>query len=362
MAILPVRLFHAALDEVANSPAGIVIRGSLDLNTLHNLRTDDYQRSVQPLSSQDNILDALKKGDRLPDLDLGMRGTNFSSPPGSDNFELGDHVFIIDGLQRQSTIIYFMGVRPDVPITIGATVHLNTTKEWERERFHKLNNWRHKLSPNVLLRNMRDDNPVLLMLYGLSHDKSFIMCERISWDQRMRRQDLLTAFNLLRIVGRLHAHKGPGQSGAMEELARGMVKIASNASLPAMRANLHTFFGLVDECWGVRSVQYKEGAVYMRTTFLSVLAKLLSDAHDFWQDKDEKKLFVSADLRRKIGQFPVNDPTVSHLCASSGKARDVLYVMLRDHINSRRKNKLRMRSEALCVFDGNDEGSEEAAA
>jgi len=361
MAIQPVRLFHAALDEVANSPAGIVVRGSIDLSTLHNLRTDDYQRSVQPLSSQDNILDALKKGDRLPDLDLGMRGQNFMSAAGSDTFELTDPVFIIDGLQRQSTIIYFAGIRPDVPITIGATVHLNTTKEWERDRFHKLNNWRHKLSPNVLLRNMRDNNEAVLMLYGLSHDKSFIMCDRISWDQRMRRQDLLTALNLLRIAGRLHSHKGPGSSGAMEDLARCMVKITGNVGLTHMRQNLHTFFGLIDECWGVRAVQYKEGAVYMRTTFLAVLAKILSDAHDFWQDRDEKKLFVNADLRRKIASFPVTDPAVSHLCASSGKSRDVLYVMLHDHINSRRKSKLRMRSEALCTFEGGEDAEEVAA-
>jgi hypothetical protein len=100
----------------------------------------------------------------------------------------------------------------------------------------------------------------------------------------------------------------------------------------------------------------------MRGTFLSVLAKLLSDHHDFWTGDDDKRLFVEAPLKRKIAQFPISDPEVRHLAGSSGKAREILYLMLRDHINSGKRTKhLKARSEALINFDEDKDDTEDAA-
>ncbi|MEN9561336.1 MAG: hypothetical protein RIQ56_609, partial [Candidatus Parcubacteria bacterium] len=140
--ITPVRLFNAALDEVEGSPTGIILRGVIDPSCLKLLRIDDYQREVQPLGSQKSILRALEKGSPLPSVDLGMRGQDFTSRESA--FLLKDPVYIIDGLQRISTAIHHLGVKPGSDVRIGAEVHFNTDRNWERDRFHTLNAYRQK--------------------------------------------------------------------------------------------------------------------------------------------------------------------------------------------------------------------------
>jgi hypothetical protein len=358
--LIHVRMFNAALDDATDSPAGIVLRGAIDLRTLHLLKTDTYQREALPLSSQKRIMSALESGARLPDLDLGMRGSNFSSK--TNEFVLKDPVYIIDGLQRQSTIIYWLQTHVEAVenLRIGATVHFNTTREWERTRFHKLNNWRNRLGPNVLLRNLREDtaygphgHPVLIMLHALTHnEKGFVLCGRTTWQHRAMKSDIISAMTLMRVAGRLHAHKGPCGGGSLDEMVTAALKTGTNVGISNMRENLRTFFNMVDTCWGIRSVAIKEGASYMKLAFLLVLSKLLSDHHDFWLDDEERKLFVHAPLVRKIASFPLHDPEIRHMCSASGKSREHLYLLLRDHINSgKRTKKLRPRSESLVVFD-----------
>jgi hypothetical protein len=354
-----VKLVNAALDDASDSPAGLVLRGSLVLSSLHQLRTDDYQREAQPLSSQRKILDALENRQRLPDLDLGMRGESFTSREGS--FYLHDPVYIIDGVQRVATIINFMGMRPEDAVSIGATVHFRTTRAWEKLRFHKLNNWRFKLSPNITIRNMREENDAVMALYGLCHnDAGFVLKDRVCWDQRMLRGDLLTATQLVRSAGWLHCHKGLGlKSTGVDALTYALARALPTVGMQNFRMNVKAFFELIDECWGVRAVQYREGAIYMRGNFLIVMAKVLSDHHDFWSGAGDRKLFVNADLRRKIAGFPINDPEVVRLGGSPGKARDLLYGLLRDHINSgRRTRRLSLRESAAVAFDSSEDAAE----
>lgn len=359
--IQPVKLFNAALDDATDSPAGVVLRGALDLGSLHHLLRDDYQREAQPLTAQWRILDALQKRTRLPDVDLGMRGEEFTTRDGS--FFLKDPTYIIDGVQRISTIIHFVNTNPGVDVRIGATVHLNTTKEWERERFHRLNNWRSKLSPNILLRNMRESNAGVLMLYGIStNDKVFPLRGRVSWNQRMTKGELTTALTFAKTVAYLHGHKVSSHRNNVEEIGIGLQKLVDVVGIQALRENIRTFFDLIDTCWGIKSVQYKESAIYMRGQFLFVLARLLSDHYDFWQDDAEKRLFVGADLRRKIAQFPIHDPEVVRLAGSSGAARQILYILLRDHINKGKTTKRLSPRSTATTADLSDDDEDDAKA
>ena len=348
-----VRLFNAALDDAHDSPAGVVIRGALDLGTLGNTLVDDYQREVAPLSSQEHIIEGLKSGTRLPDVDLAMRGTDFTIRDG--NVILKDPVFRVDGNQRISTIITFIQMNPGAQVRIGATVHLNTTKEWERQRFHKLNNWRSKVSPNITLRNMREDNTGIHMLINLSqNDKSFPLVGRVSWRQKMLRTEMINARSFVWVINALHVHK-VGMGSTVDELGASMKKLVENIGMQTARDNVRGFFGLIDECWGIKAVQYREGAIYMRNCFLWVLARVLSDHHDFWTDDAEKKLFINVDLRRKIAQFPINDPEIMRLAGSSGKARQILYILLRDHINKGKTTKRLKQRAGIDSFDDEEE-------
>lgn len=356
--INPVKIINGALDEVKESPIGIILRGVITADSLHHLLRDDYQREAQPLTSQGRILEALEKGEPLPDIELGMRGENVTSREG--NFFLKDPVYIIDGLQRVSTAIHFCQTNPGAVVRLGATVHFNTTREWERKRFHTLNTNRLKVSPNVLLRNMREENPGVLALYGLStNDKGFALHNRVSWTQRMAKGELLTATTFVKVVAMTHSHKVAGKGSAIDEVAPALAKIVQVFGVQVMRENVRTFFNLVDECWGIKRVQYREGAVQMKHAFLQVLARILADHYDFWQGDDEKRLFVNADLKRKIAQFPIHDPEIMRLSSSGGMARVILYNMFRDHINSGKRTKRltpRVDVVALVAEDEDEEG------
>lgn len=352
----PLRILSGALDE---TPEGhIVLRGVVDPLSLSSLQIDDYQREALPLSSLSSIIDALKEKETLPDIELGMRGQKYFDKDGV--FTLRDEVFIIDGQQRVNGGLQLLSSNPGLSVRIGATVHFGTTKEWERERFRILNTLRTKVSPNVLLRNKRDESTAVTMLYNLSNgDRSFVLNERVSWRQRMARGELMSALTFAKVIGILHAHKAPTKRTMIEELVPALDKAVDIVGIQNMRDNIRTFFDLLDECWGIKRIQYREGSPQVKGTFLAILALLVSDHHDFWRQSDEKKLVIEASLRRKIALFPVNDPQVTNLASSGGKSREMLYMLLRDHVNSgKRSKRLRSRNGNMIQIEADDDDTE----
>lgn len=355
-----VKIVDAALHETKSGEITLV--GAIAPESLHILKTDDYQREVAPLTSLSDMRDAIKAGETLPPVELGMRGQNFTSREGT--FFLKDPTFIIDGIQRISSAVHVLNTNPGTDVHISCQVRFNTTKEEERELFRKLNTLRTKVSPNVILRNRRSDSPAVLMLYGLTtNDKIFALHGRVTWSQRMGKGELITALTFAKVFGLLHSHKAATKRSRIEELVPALDKAIDAFGISAVRDNIKKFFELVDECWGIKRVHYREGAMYMRHTFLAVLAKLLSDHHDFWQAPDEKRLFVSANLKRKIAQFEVNDPAVIQLTSSSGKSRELLYMLLRDHINKGKTTKrLSPRDTGVVASFEEDEEEDRKAA
>lgn len=340
MATSVVKVQSAALDEAKDGK--IILRGVIDPETLVNLLTDDYQREAQPVSSLSDILEALKAGESLPDIELGMRGEKFREDDSRGNtvVSLQGEVYIIDGLQRVTAARHHMLKHPGIPVRIGATIHFNTNKEWERERFRVLNLLRRKVSTNILLRNKRESSRAVDMLYRLSTtDKTFVMNEKVSWAQNMNRSEMISALTLVKITGLLHSHLVPNRGTSMEDVVRGLNKAVETVGIQSIKANVKTFFDLIDECFGIRSVKYKDSAVHIRSAFLLMMARILSDHKTFWQDDQEKELFVDKPLRSKLSKFPVTDPTVITLVGSSGPSDKMLYTLIVDHINSGKRSK-----------------------
>lgn len=356
-----VRVLKGALEDSPTRGGTIVLRGVLDKRTLRHLRVDEYQREALPLASLVGLIEAFKRGDAIPDIELGVRTEKFKSP--GDDFVLVDHVWIIDGQQRVNAALHVLAHDPDASIALGAKVHFGTTKAWEREHFRVLNQLRNKVSPNVLLRNQREDSPGIGTLYGLSkNDKTFVLHGKVSWSQRMLRCELLTALQLLKITGMLHSHKAAGRSVSVRDMSRQIDQTCEVVGGVIMRENIKAFFDILDECWGLKLVSYKEMAPYLRGTFLLTLAQVLSDHHDFWQQPDEKRLFVNVDLRRKLAGFPITDPNVANLTSAGGRAGLLLYGMIRDHINSGKRTKhLRARVERAAPVGERDDSEIMAA-
>ncbi len=343
---------HAALDELPNG--NIVLRGVLGPDSLKNLQVASYQREVSPLSSLQELVDAFRNGGRVPDIELGMRGQRFDSGE-EGTFILKDPVFIVDGLQRVSAALHLLGIDGVNPPHLGTMVHFSTTEAWERNRFRILNTSRAKVSPNVLLRNLEDEFSAVADLISLSGDRSFVLGERVGWGQRMQRNQLITALAFLKAVGQLHAHLGGGRHNQYYDLARGVNGIRERIGRNRFRANIRRFFDIVDECWGIKRVVYKEGAAQLRTTFLLCLARLFSNHLDFWKGTEEFDFFVEAPIIRKIAMFPLQDPEVSRLAGTSGKAREILYAMLVDHVNSGKRSRRLKPREFVEPIQDDDE-------
>jgi hypothetical protein len=330
------KMTSAALAEEGDD---IVLRGVIDPATLDALRVDSYQREIESRPYIEGIAEGFRTNS-VADIDLGMRGGDFDERSGV--FTLRDPVYIIDGFQRVNAarLALDRGLRP----ALGAALRFNTTFAWEKDRFQVLNAKRKRVSPNVHLRNLRTDFPVVEMLHDLCRrEAGFPLHDRVCWQQNMRRDHLVTALTLLKCVGVLQAHFGAGRSTAMEQLVSAMQGTMEKIGRVAYRQNVLVFFGVLEECWGVSRIPYKEQATVLRGGFLTALARLF-DAHDeFW---NEKRLVVAAPLRRKLKSFPVADPNVAALASGGTAPTSILYQMLLAHLNSgKRTQKLVARDD-----------------
>lgn len=324
-----IKITRAALDE---TDSDIVLRGVIEPESLSLLQVADYQREELPQSKIGPLMVAIQAGG-VPDLQLGCRGGDFIERGGI--FYIQDPTFIIDGLQRRTAALKLIekGIQPH----LGATIYFNTTEELERKRFRALNVTRVKLSPNVLLRNMRYDSPVLQGLYQLCLSSQFAFSRKICWSQVMKRGEVLTATTLIKVTGYVHGRFGY----ALRERSHGKLvpaidKVMAKIGRSTMMANVREYFEVVDFAFRTGEVVYTDAAPSLKAAFLYTLADVFGSFEDFWQDTE---FHVPVELRKKLARFPLNDPHVAQLCAASGSSLKILYTLIVDHINYGKRTK-----------------------
>lgn len=334
------RIINGALDESDVSSAGLILNGRVDPATLRFLKVDNsYQR---PLGVRADIFDALKENKIVPNIEIGVRGQDFETD--GDDFIIHSPAYIIDGWQRTGNALRLLEMIPHHPLRLFATLHFGTDEIWERHRFTELNKNVKRISPNLHLRNMRDGNDAILTLYGLCNSqREFPLFHKVCWSQNMQPGHIITALAVAKIARRLHGHRIPHLGVGAEQMAASLAKISSTVTLPTFRRNVTTFFSTIDECWSFSGIQYRIAAPQVKTPFLTEVARMFSEHASFWEHNDNT-LVVSADDRRKLAKFPINDPQVVHLAGSGGQSRKIIYKLLVDHMNSgRRNNRLRSR-------------------
>lgn len=342
-----IKIVSGSLHESPFNAEAIILRGVIDPESLRRLKVDDYQREVLPLGKLHKMMNAVREGGSLPDIEIGMRGDRVRNSPDGNTYFLQDECFIIDGQQRVNACMNVLTQNGNLPLALGAAIHFNTTKEWEKERFRVLNTDRAKVSPNVLARNLRDQHHMLDQLYTLTEMPGFVLSDRVSWSQGMKRNELITALNFLKVCAHLHGHISPGHATRLEDVAIQLDNMAERATPSQIRENVVTFFNAIDEMWGIRTVQYRELSAHLKGGFLQMLATFLSDHEDFWRGVRGWKLFIDVDLKRKIASFGLTDPHVAALCSSAGASRKILYGLLLEHVNSgKRFKQLKRRKNA----------------
>lgn len=355
-----IRILHPSIDDYQNT---VVIRGVLDNDSLSELRTDFYQRELLPSTSRKNIRAAIEAGSRLPDVVLGMRGDDFNME--KNCLTISDPVFIIDGQQRIRTVMEMLGTETKKNPRLGTIIHVNTCIDFERDLFQKLNQFQVKVSPNILLRNTREDHPLIATLYGLTNsEKTFCLYDRVSWSQNMRRSDLISASTFLNVILTLHSHigSGIGRNHSLSVTIPNSDKLIDRIGLPASRNNIKTFFEAINSMWGISRISIKGGAPYMRRGFLEVFAKILSDHHDFWKGDREQRLEIPYPLKKKLSSVPFDDPEIHRLASATGAAKLTLYIHIVNHINSGKRTKRITSRKPSITFNIEESDEDEALA
>lgn len=328
-----IKIDAAALDERPNGE--IVLRGVVAPESLHLLRVDAYQRDA---FDREDIFQGLMQGSTPPDIDLGMRGQRFRSEGSA--FFLQDPVFIIDGWQRVHNLRRFLVMHPEKGrnIRLGAEIHFGTDFASEKERFETLNANRYRVATSKLLSNRRDSSPALLTLYGLSHtDKDFALYQRVSWDQKLGKGELVTATLYVRSILNLHGHLVGRNFNGIGKTVRALDNLVKVVPLQTFRGNAKGFFELLDYAFPLSNIVHRVAAPQIRGSFVNALAQLVSDHTNFWRDPGGRVLDVPNDYRNKLSTLKINDPEIVRLSKSSGAAQVILYEMMRRHINSGRR-------------------------
>lgn len=331
----PVKMINAAISKTGDDT---VLRGVLLFDTLQHIKIGDYQRECLEGRTKRALMRATKmEPTGMEDIVLGMRGDDYAVRDGV--YFLHDPVYVVDGLQRLSAVIAVGDTQPELHdlLRLGATVHFNTSDLWERAKFRDINEKRTPVSSNVLIRNARHEHPIIEMFYALcENDPTFALYRRVTWTQRMRAGEVISAASLVRFVARLHAAFGPGRGRNIDELVSTLDTTVKAVGRNVMRSNAKELFEILDECWGVRNVAYR-GATHLRFGFLRALVAMFANhPHVFFKDR---RLTVDAATKRKLKSFPIGDPQVIRLAGSAGQATELLYSLLIKHINSGRRTR-----------------------
>lgn len=344
---------NGALDEIGEN---IVLRGVVDPTTFSDIKVGEYQREEGSLSDLDNLIAAIKSGQQLPDIEIGIRGGNYTE---RDNVFYIDHEsFVVDGLQRLTAAKRVRMEDPTISIRLGALLHFGSNEAWERERFKVLNLFRRKVSPNVLLRNEKDSPAIQALVTMSSSDKDFALREKICWNQKMSRGEMVTALTVLKTIGVLHSHHSSGMFTNFGLVASAADKAMDLLGPNVWRANVRTFFDTIDQAFGVRAIAYRDLSPQIKGGFLRALAKVFADHQNFW---DGNRLTVEKLDREKLRQFPIRDPGIISLVNGNGQVNALLYNQIVQHLDrGRRKNRMvkwnGQRADGMLGFEAFEEG------
>ncbi len=338
-----VKVLNGAMDvRCVDGKDRLVLRGVIDPGSVLDIQIGDYQREAGSLSDLSKLISAMKRGEQIPDVEIGVRGDEVREREGV--FYIHSSCFVVDGLQRLTAVKRVLAeVGMDAPVHLGALFHIDTDEEWERNRFKILNLYRRRVSPNVILRNEKDSLAVQALYAMCADGRDFVLRGRVSWGQKMGRGELVPAFGLLKVAGQLHGHFGPGLSTSLEQLISAVDKTYAKMGPNIWRANIRAFFEAVDHAFGLRTIAYRDLSPQIKGGFLRTVARVIGDHQNFWE---VNRLKVKQVDLAKLRQFPIRDPGVVELASSSSAVNDLLYAKLVQHLNSGR------RTGKLLKWDG----------
>lgn len=324
---------NGALEDAPNNR--IILRGVIGPSDLRKLGVASYQKKTHSASKLRRLGQAVVNGDRLPDIECGMRGQRFDSE--DKNFLLYDPCYIIDGLQRKMALTAVASRDATINCSIGILVNFDTTEAWERARFEKLATDRTQVAPSVILRNAAKDDQVARMIYELTtDDRDCILYNRVTWDQHSVAGEIILGATLYKVITLLHSWKvAPGSTRA-HALVTQVNEIAEHIGDAVMLSNTRKFFELVDYFWGFRGIQKRDGVVQCKADFLYVMAELMAMMTIFW---DGSMLDDGLKVRRLKPKLAIT-PKLKDWLAPNRDARAHILIYYKRELNKNRASPL----------------------
>jgi hypothetical protein len=307
----------------------MIIRGVLDQETLKNIHIAWYQRESGFSDGHINeIIGAYFEGKRIADITIGMRGQRIRSK--GDTYALLDKCFCIDGGQRLYAAAAATRERPDLKIHLGVKGYLGTNEEFENDLFCQLGTTQVKVGPSILLRNKKKKSTASALLQTISANPDFALKERIAWDQRKSRHELMMGFSFAAIVGALHSHLGSGlKSYRPYDLLNGLDAVVERIGQENVQTNCIRFFDTIDKCWSIRQLSgaRSEARPHLKPGFLKTLARLFSRYTDFWDGDDRFEFYCGDKFIKRLRSFPM-----AKFIQPTGNSPLVVYELLRKHL------------------------------
>ena len=157
----------------------------------------------------------------------------------------------------------------------------------------------------------------------------------MSWGQKMARVERLSALTTVKTVGALHCHFGPGLGVNINQLMSATARTMQTVGPNKWRENVRTFFSVVDQAFGLRSIAFRDQAPWLKTSFLLSLAMLMAEHKTFW---DGTRLIVPKGFIEKLKKFPVSNREVVGLLSSSSAVSPIFYRELVGFIDSGKRS------------------------
>jgi len=157
------------------------------------------------------------------------------------------------------------------------------------------------------------------------------MKDRIAWDQRKTRQDLMQGFTFARVVGALHCHKGGAlRSSVPYDLLDGLDSLVERIGEEAVTGNIIRFFDGIDKCWTIRQLSgdRSEQRLHLTLPFLLTVGRLFSAYSEFWDGTARNDFYLPDKYLRRLKGLTLND----YIMPRAKVPRDAFYEILRKRL------------------------------
>ncbi len=299
-----IEIYNVSKPERSN--ATISVTGEVEWDSLEKIWIPSYQREEIPKQIE-KIFMAAQQLEPIAPIELAVRTKGWEIDAKSRIMMIGDPVYIIDGQQRKCGMqrIFREGMNDRVP-RLRATIFLETTEEWESDRFNVVNFDNIKVSPSVYMKNQSLRMPSIAMLYCLTQTREHALFGKVQWSQVKQRQNIFTSL----IYGSAVACMLAGREirSTKNELPKKLEELRLQYGDENFKQNARIMFDIYNEIWNIDSFTVADKVIQVKGNFVRAFGMFLGMHKEFWREAGPSKVLqIENRIIDKLKRFPIDD-------------------------------------------------------